>query len=199
MGRDDRCRADADDQDAPGRARWRCAGCECDDPAMLKENGDSSLVCTACGVVAHAATLVSLARQKNCRAEDARRTRPTTPTPTADRLGPIHGDGVESADEARKRRQRQQLSTRIGAPRSNRADGRSLCAAHERACKAAAARAASPRARARAPAPEAARWPLHDHAPHALEAKGRKVATAVAMLWKHNAPGRDRGSSGACG
>ena len=43
-----------------------------------------------------------------------------------------------------------------------------------------------------APAPEAARRPLHDHAPHALEAKGRKVATAVAMLWKHNAPGRDR-------
>jgi len=205
----DRCQAGAEAEAGPGggvaaaagapeRVRWRCAGCQCDDPAKLVENSDSSLVCADCGVVAHATSLVALSRQKNCRAEDDKTDTADDPSAGRGRLGPIHGDGVETAEEARKRRQRQQLSTRIGAPKRNRADGRTLCAAQERVLRTAASPTASPGpGPSPSPSPNPglactpARRPLHDHAPHALEAKGRKVATAVAMLWKHNAPGRD--------
>ena len=173
--------------DAPGRA-LAAAGCECSDPAMLKENGDSNLVCTACGVVAHAATLVSLARQKTARRrrQDGHGRRLQRPPDSSARSTatassrPTRRASVGSGSSCPRASARRSATGRTGA-----ASARRTSAPYRR----------RPRGQARepgaSPAPEAARWPLHDHAPHALEAKGRKVATAVAMLWKHNAPGRD--------
>lgn len=92
-------------------ARWSCPMCKTRDERNILSHPNGSRTCT-CGCVLEEQTPISLARQKNC-PEDEDNTR-TADDPDVPKSRFLHALGIESADDARKRRLRETDLTRIG-------------------------------------------------------------------------------------
>jgi hypothetical protein len=97
-------------------ARWRCPLCKTTNKKNVGSNPNGSKTCK-CGCVLEEQEPVSLARQKNCpEEEDGTRTADDPDSRPKSRF--LHALGIESADDARKRRLRETDATRVGKQKS---------------------------------------------------------------------------------
>ena len=122
---------------------WQCKGCGCTDPKELvaSTQSDADEVCNRCGTVASWQNTVACHRQKNCE-EDEDKTQ-VADNPYRNRVDdwkPLHYDGVETAEEARKRRARVARATNVGLIKRPRSGGASVGSDSEAASQAQANR-----------------------------------------------------------
>lgn len=114
--------------DAMQPSKWQCKGCGCTDPEELvpSTQSDAGDVCNRCGTVASWQNTVACHRQKNCEEEEDKTQ--VADNPFRNRAAddrPLHYDGIETAEEARKRRARAARATNVGLVKRPRSGGAS--------------------------------------------------------------------------
>lgn len=118
---------------------WQCKGCGCTDRKHLvpSTQSDADEVCDRCGTVSSWQNTVACHRQKNCEEEEDKTQVADNPFRNrADDDKPLHYDGVETAEEARKRRARAARATNVGLIKRPRSGGASASSDSEAAVQA---------------------------------------------------------------
>lgn len=108
--------AAANPTDADAQLPWSCPLCKTTNRKNVISNPNGSETCK-CGCVLEEQEPISLARQKNCPDEEDK-TRTADDPDSRPRTRFLHALGIESADDARKRRLRETDATRVGKQRS---------------------------------------------------------------------------------